>query len=153
MITLIGEAPGKNGKPGEPALLGNIGRRVARLMGTTEEQYQWQTRRENLLPHWPGKAKHGNGDAWPAKRARAAARVMVTSRQLDGHVVILLGRRVADAFGIRRDVQWFTWTDGVIGTRFAVAPHPSGASRWWNEPKNMRAAGRFWRAVYRRTLS
>ncbi len=152
-VLLIGEAPGKRGTPSEPALGGRIGRRLASLMGCSVEEYERWTVRINLLPNWPGKASHGNGSRWPTKTARSHARVLVMNRWLDGRSVILLGRRVAAAFGIKSDRAWFVWEEGVIGLRFAVAPHPSGASRWWNDPRNVEAARKFWRRTYRRGIA
>lgn len=152
-LRLIGEAPGKHGKPGEPALLGRIGRRLARLMGTNEDQYRWSTRRDNLLPRWPGKAP-GNGSAWPVKQARRAARRMEDGGLFAfGHdrIVVLLGRRVAAAFGFG-GAKWFK-PFIVYGVTVVVTPHPSGANRWWNEPANVRRAGRFWRTIWRRAVS
>jgi len=157
-IVLIGEAPGKRGRRGEAALCGRIGRRLAKLMNVTEYDYRWRTRRENLLPRWPGKAPAGHGTAWPAKLARGAARRM-ERRGLFAprdRVVILLGRRVAAAFGFSQQ-DWFAPfciapTQGLAAA-VIVAPHPSGASRWWNEPRNWNAARRFWLGIGERMMA
>jgi len=142
-VVLIGEAPGKQSTmPGsDGALLGRIGKRLAGLMGTTVVVYRGNTTRCNLLR---------KGKPWVPRRARLAARRM-ENRGLfarKGRVVILLGRNVARAFGFG-SVPWFKafYNGNVV---LVVAPHPSGKSRWWNDPANTREAGRFWRAVYRR---
>lgn len=36
----------------------------------------------------------------------------------------------------------------VCNLRVAVVPHPSGVNRWWNEPANVEAAGRFLRELW-----
>ena len=124
---VIGEAPGRsNGTP-----LRGARRRIAKLVELDEddllEMFHWQ----NLLDQWPGYGPNG-GSHFPMDAAREAAR-HVSERPL-----ILLGRRVATAFGV--DQPWFGWRDGI-----AVTPHPSGLSRWWNDPANLEAARVFWR--------
>lgn len=157
-VLLIGEAPGKSGRPGDPALEGRAGRRIARLCGIEYEEYLRRFDRRNLLPEWPGKAP-GNGSAWPREEARAIARTNRFSRSLDADAeervgfrhyrdVVLLGRRVADAFGLRSTYPWFHPTL-VMRPRFWVAPHPSGASRWWNDPENVKRAEAFWKRIAR----
>ena len=149
-IILIGEAPGKNWKPSDVPLLGRIGKRLAILMGTNEYNYRWHTRRENLLQRWPGPAR-GNGSAWNAKlAARAAARMERKGiLGMPDSIVILLGRRVARAFRFHES-PWFKEWPQANGATIVVAPHPSGASRWWNDPRNWNEACRFWRGIYAR---
>jgi hypothetical protein len=95
----------------------------------------------NLIKRWPGpSASRNKGDAFPLERAaRAAARL-----ELGDGPVILLGKGVAGAFGARAD--FFEWFE-LRGRRAVVIPHPSGVSRWWNEPANRRRASRFIRSV------
>ena len=145
-ILLIGEAPGKQStSPGfDGALMGRIGKRLAGLMGTTLNVYRWNTTRCNLLKK--------NGKPWLPKRARRAARRMenlgLYARK--GRVVILLGRNVARAFGFG-SAPWFKafWNGNVV---VVVAPHPSGKSRWWNDPANTEEARKFWQTVKRRMM-
>lgn len=128
-------------------------------MGIGEDDYRWQTVRKNLLPDWPGKAP-GNGSAWPVKRAKRAARKLeeggLFAIRPNGRLVILLGRRVAAAFGFQRQ-KWFepfsvAPMQGMHAVVF-VAPHPSGASRWWNSPRNVEKAARFWRGIRKRMMA
>lgn len=124
---VIGEAPGR--RPGLP--LAGARRRIARLLEIEPEEladmFHWQ----NLLSEWPGYGPNG-GSEFPMEAARAAA-TEITQRPL-----ILLGRRVAQAFDV--DQPWFVWRDGL-----AVCPHPSGLSRWWNDPEHTQQATEFWR--------
>jgi hypothetical protein len=78
-------------------------------------------------------------------------------------VVVLLGRRVASAFldqlaavrynVVLPDLRFGGWFCPIVlplhgvGLLY-VAPHPSGASRWWNEPEHVAAASRFYRHVW-----
>lgn len=89
----------------------------------------------NLLRRWPG--DQGKGDAFPIARARRAA-----GKFKPAGVVLLAGKRVAEAFGERR--AYFEWFD-LRGARAAVIPHPSGISHWWNEPANVARAAAFMR--------
>jgi len=134
--------------------MGRIGKRLALLMGTNEYNYRWYTRRENLLKQWPGSAR-SNGSAWNARLAAVAARRMEDKGlfTIPDSIVILLGRRVANAFHYSR-AQWFyeftrrSFLDGAALVTVVVAPHPSGANRWWNDPKNWNEAARFWRRIF-----
>lgn len=84
---------------------------------------------------------------YPTRGAEAFAATL----RLEHDVVVLLGRRVAAAFGV--DARWpfYEWTFLLRGpcpraerwplvvtdqevTRAVVLPHPSGRSRWWNDP-------------------
>jgi uracil-DNA glycosylase len=149
-ILLVGEAPGKRGLPGEAALSGRAGRRLAGLMGLPFEEYLKGTERWNVLPSWPGKAA-GHGAAWPRAAARKAAERFARGyRDHAGFrekvpMIILLGRRVADAFGHGSEAPWFasTW-NLMLQQTVHFSPHPSGASRWWNSSANRRAASMFW---------
>ena len=135
---LIGQDPGRQGT-GEP-LSGKAGRRLAALCGLDLDAYLARFQRVNLLPVFPGKA--GKGDRFPLPPAREAARALLPT--LEGRRVVLLGGRVAAAFGLHR-APLLVWMP-IQGTWVAVAPHPSGVSRWWNDPRNVRRAQRFWRA-------
>ncbi len=133
---LVGEAPCKAG--GEP-FTGRSGSVLEALAG-------FPPRREfecvNLLRTWPGHA--GKGSAFPAAEARAAAQAML-SVLTRGRVVLVAGKRVAGAFGIRQPeyLRWYHLEGLLVG----VLPHPSGINRWLNDPVNREAAGRFLRSA------
>lgn len=69
---------------------------------------------------------------WSAKEAKSAAEDVMASRR---GPVILLGRRVAVAFGLR-DKPMFstTYRNGVT---LYLVPHPSGLCRTWNHESNV----------------
>ena len=58
-LLMIGQAPGRNGDPGDP-LGGRLGKRLAKLAGVTFERYLDVTDRMNMFDEWPG--KEGKGD-------------------------------------------------------------------------------------------
>jgi hypothetical protein len=101
----------------------------------------------------------GPADEWPARVARERATELYRSGSLAGREVVLLGRRVARAFGRGlsphfdqlHPSEYFssvypTVPDGRGGWARAcvwLAPHPSGRSRWWNDPANRSRAVAF----------
>jgi hypothetical protein len=84
-----------------------------RILGLDEKQYLAMFDRANLV----------TGRRWNSVVARASARRLLAER---GGVLVLLGRRVAAAFGV--DMPYFSST-----TRFRMLPHPSGLCRVWND--------------------
>jgi hypothetical protein len=112
-------------------------------MGLSHEAMLERFERMNLVDQWPG--HEGRGSAFPLLPAMARA---LELRDGPWDAYLLLGRRVAAAFGFRTDATWLTWYV-LGGKRFAVLPHPSGIVTWWNEPSNRAAARRFLRSVER----
>lgn len=97
----------------------------------------------NLLRRFPG--KEGKGDAFPAAAARKSAARMLPG--LAGRPIVLLaGKRVAAAFGVRRLEYFREFRLGASPA--AIIPHPSGVNRWWNDAGNRRRASLFLRAFF-----
>lgn len=147
-MLIVGEAPAAK-RPEWSVLQGPSGERLARLFGC-----DWREVADavNLLD-WHQRADANGESKFPAPEAKAAARMLLRVHPgLNGvgpacPLVLLLGRRVAHAFGVT-GVAYFETT--VVCSRTAaepvqrpavVVPHPSGRSRWWNEPANRTAAG------------
>lgn len=106
-----------------PAPDGSAGHRLAALvLGIPRAEYLRRFDRCNLL----------SGPRWSAPRARAAAASLLIER--DNHRLVLLGRKVAAAFGVGVEQPTFSIVDLAGGKRAAVIPHPSGLCRVWNEP-------------------
>lgn len=141
----MGQAPSRASGP--VAFDGRSGRRVAELCGAPELPF----RAVNLVERWPGPSRGGKGDAFPMDQARRGAlrvaRLIARERPAR---VLLAGRRVAEAFGWR-GAPLLAWAEAevLVGGRpvaevaAAVIPHPSGVSRWWNDPANEGAARAF----------
>lgn len=144
-VLVIGEAPSKwmteNGIT-EPLPLAS--RDLSQLAGLSWPD-EWNEKFEciNVLDQWPGRSPNGKNDLWPVDLARRAALTLVPKMQ-GLQSVVLLGHRVADAFGLR-DSEFFAWQP-IHGTRVTVTPHPS-ASRWWDDPANRLKARVFWSGV------
>jgi uracil-DNA glycosylase len=136
-LVLVGQAPGPTSDPEVPLcpVTSTTGRRLRDLMQLSSEEYLL-LERVNLLQCFPG--KHARDDAFPRKLARVAAQAM--RPLLRGRRVVLLGRKVAAAFGVELPfLMWSTWKDLEI----SILPHPSGRSRWYNSPENQGKAGEF----------
>lgn len=129
-VLLIGQAPGR-GDPSRPCT-GAFMRRIVAAAGISRTRYLRAFERVNLVAYWPGRS--GSGDAFPA----AEARVRTAEIDIRGRVVVLCGRRVAIAFGVRSP---FLEPERLRGGLVYVLPHPSGRNRWWNRPENRTAAG------------
>lgn len=137
-VLLVGEAPSRGGDPAAP-LEGKIGRRLAEFSGLTFEEYLARTDRINLFGYWPGAA--GKGSSFPMNEAVWLASLIKISRAKQSARVILLGKRVAKAFGMRSPA-YLEWCD-FHGVQYAVIPHPSGINRWYNSTANKSALRRF----------
>lgn len=68
---------------------------------------------------------------WSREQARVRAADLLNTRP--GEVLVLLGRKVAEAFGVA-DVPPFATKQIIGGPRLVVLPHPSGLNRLWHEP-------------------
>ena len=142
-VLFIGQAPGPDNHAGEPLHPSTrSGRRLVELLGVDNEAYLEQFDRVNLLQKFPG--KWARDDRFPMKEAKIAAAAIRPF--LKHRMVIMLGRVVAEAFGVPPcpQVMWIA-RPGFHGV--AVLPHPSGRNRWYSDPNNMRAARRFMRKV------
>jgi hypothetical protein len=144
---LIGQAPGPNTDPDFPLFplpRTSAGGRLQRFLGMTRSEYLKTFDRVNLLPYFPGRTQKRD-DAFPIPAARMAAQIlrpMLRSRR-----VVLVGRKVADAFGLDPKLPWMTPTLYRCGPRsmtagckglaeMMVIPHPSGRNHWYNNPDN-----------------
>lgn len=145
---LIGQAPGPKSDPDEP-LSGRCGARLADLCGLEPDVFLARFRRVNLIQTFPGKA--AKGDLFPLDLARAGAVSLLMTGVFGSTKVVLLGDNVAKAFGFKPGSYPLLrfLPCGATAHGIAFCPHPSGVNRWFNDPKNVRAARRFWRDLAR----
>jgi len=140
---IIGQAPGPHGSVAP--LSGRCGERLAGLCGLDMLAFGLAFERVNLIDAFPG--KDGKGDAFPIEVARERAVSLLLNGRLFNRKVVMLGAGVARAFGIR-SFTFLEWAQNEA-LALAIAPHPSGVSRWWNVPENVKAAEQFWRSLAR----
>jgi hypothetical protein len=142
---IIGEAPSKNGKPERP-IEGRIGQRLADHAGLSYADFLVHFDRVNLLHERQEVA--GKGFVFDRAAAINAAQALV--KQLTaGRLVLLLGRRVAGAFGCTKD--YFDAHHLENGAILYVVPHPSGINRWWNDPWNSKTMRAFMHQIVKWT--
>lgn len=151
---LVGEAPGPNGDPEKP-LEGRPAMRLAKCMDFAEEisfdskiaaarlRDLFDVR--NLIDRPMERVEGSKGTEWPEDEARRAALqlgLLVEREQ----PVVLLGKRVAKAFGLNSD--FFAWTPDQKLAPMVVIPHPSGIVRLWNEAQTRVGTGAvLWQAL------
>lgn len=99
------------------------GARLRRIFGLHRHGYRWGLDRRNLCV-----GKWNDGKAREAASAIAAELRPGAETPYDQLPIVMLGRKVATAFGLSR-LDPFT-----ASGRFVAIPHPSGLCRDWNAP-------------------
>lgn len=130
-VALVGLAPGPNTNPEYPlwpAPAGSAGGRLYALSGLRMVDYLGTFERHNLLDRCPKPA-----DLTAERLARAYAGLRPTL--VGCPYVVLLGREVAEAFGLA-EAELLTWHKVKLSL-VAVLPHPSGRNRWYNTAENV----------------
>jgi uracil-DNA glycosylase len=136
---LVGEAPSKNEDIPRP-LEGRVGRRLAKFAGITFTEYIRLFERVNLLAERQDTAEHGF--QFDMEAAKVQARLL-RNAQPQRRVVVLLGKRVAQAF----DLPLFYFREMREDHDYTIIPHPSGINRWYNEERNMAEVQTFMRQL------
>lgn len=111
-----------------PSPDGCSGHRLMKILGLPEDQYL-AIHRANLCAR----------DSFSMKEARRRAQIFCADPSAPWRVIVLLGRKVADAFGYEMDFfthgiepTTATWTRPVT---LVSLPHPSGRVLLWNKPE------------------
>mmetsp|Transcript_107645 Transcript_107645/g.299883 ORF Transcript_107645/g.299883 Transcript_107645/m.299883 type:complete len:194 (+) Transcript_107645:92-673(+) len=164
---IVGQAPPRAADrlpPGYLPFQGSPERRLARLAGLSSPDELWAVfDRLDLIGWCPGpkdrKSYHArssgyrkhcrDGHRFPLRDARLAAGRLVRFGGLGRSYafVVLCGRQVASAFGLRP--RGVPWTIELGGVRYLVLPHPSGASHFWNDEASWHRAAATFRAALR----
>jgi hypothetical protein len=83
---------------------------------------------------------------WDRKAAKIAADNWQWENDHRGLLVLMLGTKVCDAFGVKQP-HWLTIYELNGDNQGMAVPHPSGLNRWWNDDTNIRAAKYMLRAM------
>jgi hypothetical protein len=134
-VLVVGVAPSRSAGARGALLGSSSGAHLETLLGLQRGELGAVADTANLHPAYPGPARAGNGDAEPPPEALREA---ATNLDLAGYRrLILCGRAVAEAFGLRYSPLAAAEVRGVPAL---VIPHPSRVSRWRNDPANVAAA-------------
>lgn len=106
-----------------PLPKGAAGARLMRALDLDPHSYLALFERRNLL----------GSERWSAPAAREAA-ARIGGKLQEGDCAVLLGAKVAAAFGYPYDAHLLPYRDERLGVSLLVVPHPSGRSRAWNDP-------------------
>jgi uracil-DNA glycosylase family 4 len=139
---LVGQAPGPAELERRRPFSGRAGRELARWMAragfASEEEFRRLTYVTSLMRCFPGRNARGNGDRPPPARA-----VSCCASWLEGELALLRPRVIilVGQLAIRRFLGAGRLEDRVgrtFGERpiLLPLPHPSGQSRWLNDPAN-----------------
>lgn len=121
---LVGESNPLSSDPADalvPYPDGCAGHRLAvSIFGMSRKAYMDSFDRINLCM--------GDWSQFPARLTAAALKIKYDR-------IVLLGSRVASAFGL--NFEPFTFAQGS-SIKMLILPHPSGLSRLWNNPNNIK---------------
>ena len=144
---IVGEAPSKNQDPERP-VEGRIGKRLANCAGLPYDDFLQHFERVNLLHE--RQEVNGKGFVFDLHKAHGTAIVICTKLE-PGRVVLLLGHRVAKAFGIKTAYFKPQRLQDLFEMTAFVVPHPSSINRWWNSRANVTKAIKFMHDIVEQT--
>ena len=144
-VMLVGQAPGVEEIESRRPFSGDAGRRLFRWLkraGWEEEEFRSSVTISAVTRCFPGRNPKGDGDRVPS-----AAERKLCARWLEGELslvspemVIPVGSLAINLFYPERvklvDVIGTVYED-ENGRLILPLPHPSGASRWHNDPRNV----------------
>lgn len=153
---LIGQAPGPNTDPELPLFplpLTSAGGRLQQMTGLARGGYMLRFDRINVLNFFPGQVRRD--DKFPMLVAKSAASSI--RPLLAGRTVILVGRKVAQAFC--HEAEFHVWNRMKCRRHtykspgwcdVAIIPHPSGRNHWYNNIANQESSKAFWQMFMER---
>lgn len=152
-VMLIGQAPGITEADTLKPFGGDAGRRLFRWLeraGWDEEKFRETCYITSITKCFPGKATSGSGDRVPTSAEQKLCRPWLDAEMalVRPSLLIPVGMLAIKLF-YPPDAR----LDDIVGTSMVDAakrtiiplPHPSGASRWHNDPKN---SGKIERAIF-----
>jgi uracil-DNA glycosylase len=147
-LVVIGQAPGRHAgrhaDPRQSAFVRTIGRWLAQA-GFAGDDPRAIAHFTALTRCFPGPSRHGNGDRAPSRAEQALCRdhLLAELALVRPTVVLLVGGLAVTAFGgpvALTNAVGHSWERE--GVHYLPLPHPSGASRWRNQPANRAALDR-----------
>jgi uracil-DNA glycosylase family 4 len=136
-IAIVGQAPGSVELiTGEP-FSGRSGAELRRWLAEAGIDADHLPYRSAITKCFPGKSPSGGGDRRPSPAEIALCRPWLDQELalLQPRVILLLGGLAIERFWGKRPLEEVVGRSRVKeGVTFIPLPHPSGASRWLNDP-------------------
>jgi len=148
-ILLIGQAPGLRATLHDRPFAGAAGEKLRDWLeqgGIPREDFYRQVHFAAITRCYPGRLPGAKGDRVPSPQEQAFCRPWLDEliKTLEPQVVLLVG-----LLAIRTFLGPVASLTAVVGTStvrdrvcYIPLPHPSGVSRWLNEPANVAALAR-----------
>ena len=148
-ILLVGQAPGLRATNENRPFAGLSGEKLRdwfEMGGIARADFWRKIHFSAVTKCYPGRLPGARGDRVPTLREQTLCRPWLDA-QLDiinPEIVLLVGLLAIQTFLGRVPSLTAVVGTGTIkgGVRYLALPHPSGVSRWLNEPENVRAVGR-----------
>jgi uracil-DNA glycosylase len=145
-ILLIGQAPGLRATIEDRPFAGTAGDKLRDWLeqaGIPRDEFYRQVHFAAITRCYPGRLPGAKGDRVPSPREQALCRPWLDElfAVIQPKIVLLVGLLAIRTFlgpvaSLSAVVGTSTVRDGVL---FIPLPHPSGVSRWLNEPANLAA--------------
>lgn len=143
-LMLIGQAPGRTERERRRPFAGDAGRRLFRWLATAgweEAAFRTTCYMTSVTKCFPGGSANGSGDRVPTAAERALCRTWLDEelRLVQPEVIVPVGRLAMGLFypsAARLEDLIGTLSADGNGRRIVPLPHPSGASRWFNNADN-----------------
>jgi uracil-DNA glycosylase family 4 len=138
-VMIIGQAPGAVEVTTGLPFSGRAGAELRRWLaeaGIDEAHLPYRT---SITKCFPGKAASGAGDRRPSppEVALCAPWLEAELALVRPHVILLVGTLAIERFWGRVPLSEVVGKSRIDGQRVLIPlPHPSGASRWLNDPEN-----------------
>ncbi len=152
-LALIGQAPGITEAESRQPFAGDAGHRLFKWLaqaGWDEATFRATCYMTSVTKCFPGKASNGGGDRVPTRAEQKLCRPWLDAQLtlLRLEVIVPVGMLAIRLFyppdAKLEDVIGNSVTD-QRGRRIVPLPHPSGASRWHSDPRNL---GRIEQAIF-----
>ncbi|HEX8218583.1 MAG TPA: uracil-DNA glycosylase family protein [Chloroflexia bacterium] len=148
-VLLVGQAPGLRATTEYKPFAGITGDKLRGWMeagGIPREDFWRKIHFSAVTKCYPGRLPGARGDRVPTPEEQVLCRPWLDGQMelLRPDIVVLVGLLAIQTFLGRVPSLSAVVGTGVIkdGVRYLPLPHPSGVSRWLNEPENIRAVQR-----------
>ncbi len=142
-ILLVGQAPGATEVATNRPFDGPAGRRLFRWLGRAgfaEDEFRKRHYIAAVTRCYPGRRASGRGDRSPSRQEQALCRPYLDAELelIAPELIIPVGRLASRAFLGAKALNEVVGsvTQDSEGRWIVPLPHPSGASRWFNDPEN-----------------